>query len=111
MALGRKNSLFAGSDGGAHHWALVASLVATAKLNGVEPLAWLTDVLERMVSGRAKAHELERLLPWAWKAGRHGWRVLGPVAERLRALGVPFVVADRPVPNLGATDPRTSTKR
>jgi transposase len=43
-------------------------LIATAKLNGVEPLAWLTDVLERMVSGRTKAHELERLLPWAWKA-------------------------------------------
>lgn len=67
IALGRKNSLFAGSDGGAHHWAIVASLVATAKLNGVEPLAWLTDVLERMVSGRTKAHELERLLPWNWK--------------------------------------------
>jgi hypothetical protein len=45
----------------------VASLMATAKLNGVEPLAWLTDVLERMVSGRTKAHELERLLPWTWK--------------------------------------------
>ena len=55
MALGRKNALFAGSDGGARHWAIVASLVATAKLNGVEPLAWLTDVLERMVSGRTKA--------------------------------------------------------
>jgi transposase len=39
-------------------------------LNGVEPLAWLTDVLERMVSGRIKAHELERLLPWAWQAER-----------------------------------------
>jgi transposase len=70
IALGRKNSLFAGSDGGARHWAIVASLVATAKLNGVEPLAWLTDVLERTVSGRTKAHELERLLPWAWKAER-----------------------------------------
>jgi hypothetical protein len=70
IALGRKNALFAGSDGGAHHWAIVASLVATAKLNGVEPLAWLTDVLERMVSGRAKAHELERLLPWNWKPER-----------------------------------------
>jgi transposase len=46
----------------------VASLIATAKLNGVEPLAWLTDVLERMVSGRTKAHELERLLPWNWHA-------------------------------------------
>jgi transposase len=45
----------------------VASLVATAKLNGVEPQAWLTDVLERMVSGRTRANELERLLPWTWK--------------------------------------------
>ena len=68
--LGAQERLFAGSDGGARHWAIVASLVATAKLNGVEPLAWLTDVLERMVSGRTKAHELERLLPWAWKAER-----------------------------------------
>jgi GT2 family glycosyltransferase len=39
IALGRKNALFAGSDGGARHWAIVASLVATAKLNGVEPQA------------------------------------------------------------------------
>jgi hypothetical protein len=70
LALGRKNALFAGSDGGAHHWAMVASLVATAKLNGVEPLAWLTDVLERMVSGRTKTDELVRLLPWAWKGER-----------------------------------------
>jgi transposase len=53
-----------------YHWAIVASLVATAKLNGVEPQAWLTDVLEGMVSGRTKAHELERLLPWTWKAER-----------------------------------------
>ena len=43
---------------------------ASAKLNGVNPQAWLTDVLERMVSGRTKAHELEQLLPWAWKAER-----------------------------------------
>src|SRR3954454_22222366 len=69
-ALGRKNALFAGSDGGARHWAVVASLVATAKLNGVEPLAWLTDVLERMVSGRTRSHELDQLLPWAWKAAQ-----------------------------------------
>jgi hypothetical protein len=46
----------------------VSTAAATAKLNGVEPLAWLTDVLERMVSGRTKATELERLLPWNWKA-------------------------------------------
>ena len=47
--------------------AMVASLVATAKLNGVEPLAWLTNVLERMVSGRTKTCELEQLLPWNWQ--------------------------------------------
>ena len=70
IALGRKNALFAGSDGGTYHWAIVASLVATAKLTRVEPLAWLTDVLERMVAGRTKATELERLLPWAWQAER-----------------------------------------
>ena len=40
------------------------------RLNGVESLAWLTDVLERMVSGRTKAYELERLLPWARQAER-----------------------------------------
>jgi hypothetical protein len=70
IALGHKSALFAGSDGGARHWALVASLVANAKLNGVEPLAWLTDVLERMVSGRTKAHGLAWLLTWTWKAER-----------------------------------------
>jgi hypothetical protein len=42
--------------------------MATAKLTRVEAQAWLTDVLERMVSGRTKSHELARLLPWAWKA-------------------------------------------
>jgi transposase len=70
IALGRKNALFAGSDGGARYWALVASLINTAKLNGVEPQAWLTDVLERMVSGQIKTHELKRLLPWNWKTER-----------------------------------------
>ena len=48
----------------------MASLVASAKLDGVEPQAWLTDVLERMVAGRTKAHELEGLLPWSWQAER-----------------------------------------
>ena len=43
------------------------TLVQTAKLNGVEPMAWLTDVLERIVSRRAKAHELHTLLPWNWQ--------------------------------------------
>lgn len=68
--LTRKNALFAGSDGGARHWAVAMTLIQTAKLNGVDPMAWLTDVLERIVSGRTKAHELRTLLPWNWKPSR-----------------------------------------
>ena len=64
--LTRKNALFAGSHGGARHWAVAMTLVQTAKLNGVDPMAWLADVLERSVSGRTKASELHTLLPWAW---------------------------------------------
>jgi hypothetical protein len=67
VALGRKNALFAGSDGGARHWAIAMTLIQTAKLNGVEPMAWLTDVLERIVSRQTKATELDTLLPWNWK--------------------------------------------
>lgn len=63
VALGRKNALFAGSDGGAARWAVVASLVETAKLNGVEPYAWLRDVLTRMVDGHP-ASKLDELLPF-----------------------------------------------
>jgi len=65
--LRRKNALFAGSDGGARHWALAMTLIQTAKLNGVDPMAWLTDVLERVVSGQTKSRELGSLLPWNWK--------------------------------------------
>ena len=67
IALSRKNALFAGSDAGARHWAVANTLIATAKLNGVKPLAYLTDVLERIVSRRTKAHELHSLLPWNWR--------------------------------------------
>jgi transposase len=70
VTITRKNALFAGNDSGGRHWAIIATLVQSAKLNGVEPLAWLTDVLERIVSGRTKRHELETLLPWKWKAAR-----------------------------------------
>ena len=76
--MGREDSLFAGSDGGAaRHRALVARPVACAKLNGVEPQAWLAGVLEHMVSGRTEAGELARLLPW--RAGR-------PSGARLRSV-------------------------
>jgi len=65
IALGRKNHLFAGSDGGAVRWATVASLIATAKLNDVEPFAYLKDVLERMSNGHPMS-QLDELLPWNW---------------------------------------------
>ncbi len=67
VALGRKNHLFAGSDGGAERWAIVASLIETCRLNGVEPYAWLTDVLRKMVAGHP-INRLDELLPWAWNA-------------------------------------------
>jgi transposase len=66
IALGRKNALFAGADSGGRHWSIIATLIQTAKLNDVEPLAWLTDVLMRMVSGQTKRQELDQLLPWNW---------------------------------------------
>jgi transposase len=68
VALGRKNHLFAGSDGGGARWATLCSLIETAKLNDVEPYAYLRDVLTRMVDGHP-INRLDDLLPWAWKAG------------------------------------------
>jgi len=65
MAITRKNSLFAGSDAG--RWAIANTLIQSCKLNGVEPLAYLTDVLQRIVSGRTKTHKLHALLPWNWR--------------------------------------------
>jgi transposase len=66
VTLGRKNHLFAGSDGGGARWATVASLIETCKLNRVEPYAYMSDVLHRMVDGHP-ASRLDELLPWNWK--------------------------------------------
>ena len=66
IALNRKNALFAGSDGGAEHWAVVASLIETCKLNEVDPLAYMTDVLTRIVNGHPNS-EIDQLLPWAYR--------------------------------------------
>jgi len=64
IALGRKNALFAGSDEGAENWACLASLIETAKLNGVHPQAWLTDILTKLVNGWPASH-IDELMPWA----------------------------------------------
>jgi transposase len=70
IGLGRKNALFAGSAVGGRDWAILASLINSAKLNGLDPFGYMADVLERIVSGAVKANDLDRLLPWAWKAER-----------------------------------------
>jgi transposase len=70
IPLGRKNALFAGSHNGGERWAVLASLINTAKLHEIDPETYLADVLERIVSGRTKANALRELLPWNWKAAR-----------------------------------------
>lgn len=66
LALTRKNALFAGSDGGAEHWAVIASLIETCKLTGVEPYQYLADVITRIVDGHPQSR-LDQLLPWAYQ--------------------------------------------
>jgi transposase len=65
FALGRKSWLFAGSDRGADRAAVMATLITTAKLNDIDPQAWLADVLAR-INDHA-IHRLDQLLPWTWK--------------------------------------------
>jgi hypothetical protein len=65
IALNRKNALFAGSDGGGEHWAVVASLIETCKLIGVEPHAYLANVITRTVGGHPNS-QIDDLLPWAY---------------------------------------------
>src|SRR6266568_3918020 len=67
LALNRKNALFAGSDGGAEHWAVIASVIETCKLLGVEPHGYLADVITRIVNGHPQ-RRLDDLLPWAYPA-------------------------------------------
>jgi transposase len=67
LALTRKNALFAGHDRGAAGWAMIASLLETCKLNQVDPLAWTTDVLTKLVN-RWPASRIDELMPWAYTA-------------------------------------------
>ena len=73
VVLNRKNALFAGHDEGAENWACIASLVETAKLHGVDPQAYLTDVLTKLVN-LWPASRLDELMPWAW-AKEHATRL------------------------------------
>ncbi len=69
LALTRKNALFAGSDGGADHWAILASLIETAKLNDVDPQAYIADVITRIVGGHPQSR-IGELMPWAYRSAR-----------------------------------------
>jgi hypothetical protein len=68
IALGRKAWLFAGSDRGGERAALMYTLIQTARLNDIDPQAWLSDVLARI--NEHKITELDALLPWRWAAER-----------------------------------------
>lgn len=63
ITLNRKNALFAGHEQGAQNWAILASLIETCKLNGIEPHAYLTSVLTAIVNGH-RQNQIEELLPW-----------------------------------------------
>ncbi|WEJ13996.1 IS66 family transposase [Sinorhizobium prairiense] len=63
----RKNSLFAGSEGGGRTWATVATLLQTCKMNGVDPLDWLSQTLTRIALGWP-ASEIEALMPWNFRS-------------------------------------------
>ena len=65
IALNRKNALFAGSDEGGVAWGVVASLIETCKLNGVEPHSYLADVLAKLAD-RWPMSRIDELLPWAY---------------------------------------------
>ena len=68
VALGRKSWLFCGSNRGGERAAVMYSLIATAKLNGIDPQAWLADVLARLPDHPAQ--RIGALLPWNWRAAR-----------------------------------------
>ena len=65
IALNRKNSLFAGSDGGGENWATIASLIETCKLNGVDPQAYIVETLAKIVNGHPNS-KIDDLMPWTF---------------------------------------------
>jgi hypothetical protein len=66
VAIGRKNWTFAGSEGGGKSMAIAYTLIETAKLNSVDPQAWLTDVLGRIADH--KITRIDELMPWCYAA-------------------------------------------
>lgn len=73
LALGRKSWLFAGSDRGGQRAAMMYSLITTAKMNSIDPQAWLADVLARIANHPAP--KLDELMPWNWTPPAHTIRL------------------------------------
>lgn len=63
----RKNSIFAGSDGGGRTWATIATLLTTAKMNAVDPFAWLAQVIPPAPCRRMARYQIGDLMPWNYK--------------------------------------------
>jgi len=72
VSLGRKNWLFVGSAKGGEHAAIFYSLIETCRLNGIDPQAWLTDIIERI--GEHPINRIDELLPWVW-VKTHGRKI------------------------------------
>ena len=71
IAMLRKNALFAGSPVGGRNWAVMASMMATCRMNGVEPYAYLNWVFAQMAYGLPRS-QYDTLLPWNCPKGRFG---------------------------------------
>lgn len=105
IALGRKNYLFAGADVGGERAAAVYSLIETAKLNNVDPQAWLADVLQRIADGHP-INAIKELLPWNWA------RTFGLAASPRRPDGVlqGYLTEKRGAIHSGLLDAMTATQ-
>ncbi|MER8754018.1 transposase domain-containing protein, partial [Mesorhizobium sp. M1050] len=68
IALGRKSWLFCGSDRGGQRAAVLYSLIISAKMNDIDPQAWLADSLARIAAH--PAHRIDDLLPWNWRSAQ-----------------------------------------
>src|SRR3979411_2336205 len=85
IALGRKSWLFAGSDRGGQRAAAMYSIIVTAKMNDIDPQAWLADVTNPIAEH--PANRIDELLPWNWRLrGTPGWRRMRPARSRLRTI-------------------------
>jgi transposase len=121
IAIGRKNYLFAGADVGGERAAAIYSLIETARLNGLDPQAWLGDVLERIAHGHT-INRIEELLPWNWKpevevdaemSRRKGIITVGkldPVQNRMHSGRLESIGRVRPIRVLGNIDDRPLAK-